>query len=136
MLGGQPGGNSMNRTLLMAALLMTGIAGAAQERPPQLGQLPQGWVRMGFGPNALPGRCDVGVDKHTPAGVTPYLSVQCLNDIPSFGIATSNFSSERYNGRRVRISGWVRVANVEGVTSTEYKSVPGGAGLWVGMRSP
>src|SRR5262249_8256703 len=111
----------MSRILMIAALFAANLAYSADALAPSspLGSLPQGWVLMGHGPNALPGKCQVGVDTAVPKGAQPYFSVRCMNeDIPSFGIAQKTFESKRYNSKRVRISAWLKVTDVEDVISS------------------
>ncbi len=57
------------------------------------------------GPQTLPGRCEVGIDRQKPADGAPLYSIRCTSTVlPSFGGAQTNFSASQYRGKRVRVS--------------------------------
>lgn len=126
----------MNPRTLLAALLLAGAAPAA-EGPPPLAPLPVQWSLMGNGgPEALPGRCDHGVDNQKSADGKTVYSVRCDNSvIPSFGGAHHTQRTTQYRGKRVRVSGWLMASGVEGVATPQYAHVPGAAGLWLVVGS-
>ena len=106
----------------------------------RLAPLPQGWAPMGSGgggPHQLPGVCEHGVDSQSSADGPQLLSIRCTNEsVPSFGGVWQGVAAARYQGKRVRVSGWVKVTNVEPVVNERYPAAPGEAGLYLGVRSP
>jgi hypothetical protein len=91
------------------------------------------------GPHHVPGKCEIGLDTRTTADVPQLFSVLCSNpEIPSFGGAQRDIDSTRYQGKRVRVSGWLKVTGVETVvgSGTRPQSAPGEAGLFLGVGSP
>jgi hypothetical protein len=128
---------------IAAALLATSAVGAEIQlqlppnAPPPLAPLPQGWGMMGNGgPHRLPGRCDAGLDTAASAGDSRLFSIRCANDIiPSFGGAQLSFEPSDYLGKRVRVSGWLKVTDVQDVVIPGFPAAIGSAGLWLGVGS-
>src|SRR5262245_54385379 len=87
----------------------------------RLAPLPQGWALMGSGgggPHQLPGVCESGVDKQSSADGPQLLSIRCTNEsVPSFGGLWHAVAAAKYQGKRVRVSGWVKVTGVEPVVN-------------------
>lgn len=129
----------MRRTtrLLIAALVITTIAQAAEGPATPLVRLPPDWGLMGNGgPLALPGNCETGTDSQQSFDGKALLSVRCANAaLPSFGGVRNTLETARYRGKRVRVSGWLKVDGVEDVTTTRYGQVTGEAGLWLAVGS-
>jgi len=123
--------------LLIAALITTNIAWAAEGPATPLVPLPAVWGSMGNGgPQALPGNCEIGTDSQKTHDGKPLLSIRCANSaLPSFGGARNTVESARYRGKRVRVSGWLMVTGVEDVTTSQYGKVAGEAGLWLAVGS-
>jgi len=127
----------MNRMLLVIALIATTAYAAdgpvAADQPTPLAPLPEGWGLMGAGgPHHLPGKCEVGLETSTSADGPQLFSIRCTEpDTPSFGGAYKVVDSERYQGKRVRVSGWLKVTEVEAVVNPEMRpaSSAGGAAL-------
>jgi hypothetical protein len=91
---------------------------------------------MGRGPHESPGRCEIGLDPETSADGPQLFSVRCTNrDVPSFGGAFMWLDTSRYQGKRVRISGWLKVTGVEPVVSTRYPAAAGEAALYLALGS-
>jgi hypothetical protein len=132
----------MNRRLLIVALLATTAYAAESPRltnpPTAFAPLPQGWGLMGGGgPHQVPGTCEVGLETDTSADGPQLFSVRCTNEtVPSFGGGWRSFEADRYQGKRVRVSGWLKVTGVERVVNTRYPAAPGEAGLYLGVGSP
>lgn len=125
----------MTPRILLAALLLTGAAHAADSPP--LAPLPAQWSLMGNGgPEALPGRCEHGIDiRKAEDGKVAY-AIRCGNRVlPSFGGAQHTIRTAQYRGKRVRVSGWLMTADVEAVATPQYTQVPGAAGLWLAVGS-
>lgn len=104
---------------------------------PPLAPLPQGWGMMANGgPHRLPGRCDAGVDTAASDDGPRQFSIRCTNDIiPSFGGAQLSFDPEDYLGKRVRVSGWLKVRDVQAVANPGFPAATGSASLWLGVGS-
>jgi hypothetical protein len=106
----------------------------------RLSPLPQGWAPMGGGgggPHQLPGVCEHGVDSQSSEDGPQLLSIRCTNEsVPSFGGVWQGVAAARYQGKRVRVSGWVKVTDVERVENARYPAAPGEAGLYLGVGSP
>jgi hypothetical protein len=130
----------MNTRLLLAALLATSIASAAEVPAPMpLASLPTSWSPMtgNGGPEALPGTCDIGIDSQKSAPERPVYSVRCANAVlPAFGGARNTIQTAQFRGKRVRVSAWVMASGIEGVSTPQYSGVAGEAGLWLGVGSP
>jgi hypothetical protein len=134
----------MIRMSLIVALLATSAYAAEIQFDAipamRLGRLPQGWAPMGSGgggPHQLPGVCEHGVDSQASPDYPQLLSIRCTNEsVPSFGGVWQGVAAARYQGKRVRVSGWVKVAGVERVVNEKYPAAPGEAGLYLGVRSP
>jgi hypothetical protein len=128
----------MNRipAVLFAALLTTGIVQAA-EGPP-LAPLPGAWELMGNGgPQALPGRCEIGTDSQKSMDGKPVYSVLCASNVlPSFAGARTNFVAAAYRGKRVRVSAGILTIEVVNVPNAQYPNAQGEAGLWIGVGTP
>jgi hypothetical protein len=124
-------------TTLIAVLLATTIAQAADSPPAMLTPLAQPWSLMGNGgPQALPGACEVGIDRQRIDGESLY-SVRCTNTaLPSFGGARMSFAVGPYLGKRVRVSAAIMTAEVSSVPNPRYPQAMGEAGLWIGVGSP
>jgi hypothetical protein len=129
----------MNSRVLLAALFATTTVQAAEAPPPTpLITLPVAWGLMGNGgPNALPGRCDLGIDALKSVDANVVYSVRCASTVlPSFGGARMSFDAARYRGKRVRVSAGVMAADVSTVANAQYPNIMGEAGLWIGVGTP
>lgn len=135
----------MTARVLLAALLAICTAHAAEApqsttiagTPASLVPMPREWTQMGNGgPEALPGRCEMGLDGQLSSeGRMPY-SVRCQNTVlPSFGGAHHTARTAQYAGKRVRVSGWLKASAIGGVATPQYSHVPGRAGLWLAVGS-
>lgn len=126
-----------NPAILVAALLATAMAHAA-EGPAPLTSLPGGWSLMGNGgPLALPGRCEIGIDGRQSMDGKQTYSVLCTSNVlPSFAGARTNFNPFQYRGKRVRVSAAVMTTDVGNVPNAQYPDVMGEAGLWIGVATP
>ncbi len=83
------------------------------------------------GPSMLPGSCEVGVDRLKSAE-RELNSVRCTNTaVPSFGGARRTFDTSRFKGKRVRVSAWLMASGIEDVTTPQYGTTAGEAGLWI-----
>lgn len=132
----------MNRRLVLIALLTTtaySADGPRTSNPEPLGPLPQGWSLMGGGPHRLPGRCEIGVDTQLTAKNPQLFSILCANgNVPSFGGASKDIDSRRFQGKRVRISAWLKVEGLEAVAGAAggLPSAAGQASLFAAVGSP
>jgi hypothetical protein len=133
-----------NRTMaLLAALLATNLVlGAEASQFPMAGAplatLPATWSMMGNGgPQALPGRCDIGIDSQKTADGPQLYAIRCTNTtLPSFGGARMSFDVKPWRGKRVRVSAQVMADSIESVANAQYPNVAGEAGLWIGVGAP
>ncbi len=123
--------------MLFVMLLATALAQAAESPPAPLFPLSPAWSRMGNGgPQALPGACEVGIDRQQ-SGDGDLYSVRCANTVlPSFGGARTSFEAARYRGKRVRVSAAIMTVDVGNVANPQYPSATGEAGLWIGVGTP
>jgi hypothetical protein len=134
----------MIRMPLIVALLATSAYAAESQLnampAPRLAPLPQGWAPMGSGgggPHQLPGVCEHGVDSQSSDDYPQLLSIRCTNEsVPSFGGVWQGVAATNYQGKRVKVSGWVKVTGVVRVENARYPAAPGEAGLYLGVRSP
>jgi len=134
----------MNHRLLLAALLATNLVHAAEGPPapmdgsPPLVTLPTTWTFMGNGgPQALPGRCDIGIDDQKSGDGSTLYSVRCVNAaLPSFGGTRMSFDVKPYLGKRVRVSAQLMASGIESVADPRYPNVVGEAGLWISVGAP
>jgi len=124
-------------TTLFAVLLAVTIAQAADNPPANLTPLTQPWSLMGNGgPQALPGACEVGLDRQHVGGESLH-SVRCRNtSLPSFGGARMSFAVGPYLGKRVRVSAAIMTTDVSNVPNPRYPQAMGEAGLWIGVGTP
>ena len=134
----------MNPRVLLAALLATNLALAA-ETPlapmgglPPLVTLPATWTFMGNGgPQALPGKCDLGIDNGKAGDGQPLYTVRCASTVlPSFGGARMRFDVAPYRGKRVRVSAQLMASGIQSVADPRYPNVAGEAGLWISVGTP
>lgn len=125
----------MTPRIVLAALLFAGTSQAADSPP--LAPLPTQWSLMGSGgPEALPGRCDHGIDTQKAQDGKVAYAIRCANRVlPSFGGAQHTIRTAQYRGKRVRVSGQLMTADVTGVATPQYTQVPGAAGLWLAVGS-
>jgi uncharacterized protein (DUF2237 family) len=135
----------MKSRMLFAALLAATLAQAAEG--PQspivtgalspLSPLPRQWSQMGNGgPEALPGKCELGLDASQSMDGQSLASVRCANTVlPGFGGMHHTIQTAQYAGKRVRVSGWIMASGITGVTTPQYSHVPGHAGLWLAVGS-
>jgi hypothetical protein len=106
--------------------------------PPPLGTLAPTWSFMGNGgPQALPGRCDVGIDSQRSGDGLLLYSIRCTSTVlPSFGGARMSFDVAPYRGKRVRVSAALMSTGIESVANAQYPNIAGEAGLWIGVGTP
>lgn len=77
---------------------------------PALAKLPDGWHKAGDRPNAY----DMDLDPSTPYGAKPSARVKSkLQEIGGFGTLMQSVKADEYRGKRVRLSGFVKVEAVE-----------------------
>jgi len=136
----------MNSRMLLAALLATSLVHAADEPQsvtdasplPPLATLATTWVLMGNGgPQALPGRCELGIDTQKSADGPTLYSARCTNAaVPSFGGARMSFDVAPYRGKRVRVSAQLMASGIESVADPQHPNVAGEAGLWISVGTP
>jgi hypothetical protein len=123
----------MRRTVgLLAALLAANLAAGADA---PLATLPPSWGMMGNGgPQALPGRCEVGIDSQKSADGPQQYAIRCASTVlPSFGGARMSFDVAPYRGKRVRVSAELMASGIENVANQQYPNAQGEAGLWIGV---
>jgi hypothetical protein len=138
---------STTARMLLAALLATSTVDAAEglqsvgsgsSPPPQLASLPVGWSLMGNGgPLALPGSCEIGVDREKSLPEKQQYSIRCTNNVlPSFGGARQTIAdAARFRGKRVRVSAWLMATGIESVANAQYPGATGEGGLWLAVGS-
>lgn len=105
------------RTLLVSAGLLSVVA-----VPPYAGAIPNGWLQSGSAPKDY----EMGSDPsaaHT-GKVGGFLRSK-TDSASGFGTLMQEFKGERFRGKRVRMSGWVK-----------SEGVKGWAGLWMRVDGP
>lgn len=119
----------------LTALLLPVAWPPAHAADAPLGTLSPEWSFMGNGgPLALPGRCDVGIDRQKAGDGAELYSIRCSNGaLPSFGGARRSFDARPYRGKRVRVSAQLMATGIEPVNDRRYADVVSEAGLWIGV---
>jgi len=133
----------MKPRVLLAALVAVNLVHAAESPLTPLDgsplvTLPTSWTFMGNGgPQALPGKCELGIDSGKAGDGQALYTVRCTNAaLPSFGGARMRFDVAPYRGKRVRVSAELMASGIQGVADPRYPNVAGEAGLWISVGTP
>jgi hypothetical protein len=102
----------LRATLVLAAVLLVQLAAAAD--------LPAGWFKDGKAPRQYRAGVDTAVVRH--GGASAYLQSWTAAP-PVYGTVMQRVDAERYRGKRVRFTGWLRTEAVD--------HDDGWAGLWL-----
>jgi hypothetical protein len=127
------------KTRLLWTILLASTLVQAADAAGKLAPLPSGWNKMtaNGGPLALPSTCDIGVDSELAEPGRQVYAVRCDNkNLPSFGGGNTYVQTSSYRGKRIRVSAWLKAADIEGVSTPQYAGIAGEAGLWIGVGSP
>lgn len=108
---------AMRIALALTVVLAVQLAAAAE--------LPAGWFKSGKAPRQF----RVGVDERVSrnGGISGYVASWTASP-PLYGTLMQEIDADRYRGRRVRFSGWLRTEDVD--------HEEGWAGLWLRIDDP
>jgi hypothetical protein len=114
------------RTQALFALAICSITGAGFNQATASGQVPAGWIARGSHPQEY----EMTVDRGVAHGGQASASIKSGVDKPEgFGTLMQTFKADAYRGKRVRMSGYVKTADVEQSTALwmrvdgEYRSL-------------